>query len=514
MGITNKFKQNTNQSITLLLLIGILIVVNIFSYQLFFRWDLTENKIFSISSVSKDTVAELQDVVNIKAYFSDNLPSQYITVKQEVADLLDEYRNYSKGKVNIQFINPGEDETIKQQLYMIGIPQVTFQIFEKDKASVANGYMGIAISYEDKNEVIPVVKREMTDLEYQITTAIKKVTTVNMATIGYLTSQGATGLDNISEAKKGIEELYTLQEFSFDKAKTIPETISTLIIAGPKEKFTDEQLKELNNFMVRGGAIMALVDGVNIGEGLSAVKNETGLEKLFVKYGIKLNQDVVGDIRNGVASFSQGFFSFSTNYPYWPKITNEGFDKDNNAVSSLENVVLPWVASIDIDENVIDKNAAARLAITTDQAWQLTDNFNIAPNTIEPAGAKKHFTLAMLVNGTLKSAYPAADKKAGDDFTGRLALVGDSDFINNGFAQGVPDNLIFFQNLVDSLSLSSDLITIRSKGIGASQIKEGISEGQKIAFRYFNIFGMTLIIVGFGLFRYFARRRSRFVDDI
>lgn len=514
MNITNKFKQNTSQSITLILLIGILIVVNIFSYQIFYRLDLTKNKIFTISPVSKETVADLPDIVNIKAYFSKTLPSQFITARQEVADLLDEYQNYSNGKIKVEFIDPGDDETIKQELYLIGIPQLTFQVYEKDKASIGNGYMGIAISYGGKTEVIPAIKKEMTDLEYQLTTAIKKVTTENMATIGYLTSQGTASLDNLSDAKKGIEELYSFREVDLKASKEIPAEISTLVIAGPKEKFTDDQLKELNNFLVRGGALICLIDGVKIEQGLAAVKNDTGLDKLLAKYGIKINQDIVGDVRNGVASFSQGFFSFQTNYPYWPKITNEGFDQNNSAVSSLQNVLMPWASSIEIDEGKLSKEAVTRLALTTNEAWRLTDTFNIAPNTISESGEKKQFTLAVSVNGKLKSAYPAKDKKEGEEFDGRIIVVGDSDFAYSNFVQGVPDNLLLFQNLVDSVSLSSDLITIRSKSMSVSQIQPDISESKKAAIRYLNIFGMTVIIVSFGLIRYYLRRRSRFVDEI
>ena len=88
--------NKTNTSITALFLIGIIIVVNFLSYQLFFRWDLTQNKVYSISKVSKNTVGKLDDIVNVKAYFSENLPGQLFSLRQEVEDILDEYQNYSK----------------------------------------------------------------------------------------------------------------------------------------------------------------------------------------------------------------------------------------------------------------------------------------------------------------------------------------------------------------------------------------------------------------------------------
>lgn len=513
MKLLNKTKQKANLSITLLLLIGILLVVNFFSYQIFYRWDLTQHRIYSISQVSKKTVANLDDVVTIKAYFSDNLPSQFVTVHQEVADILDEYQNYANGKVRVEFINPGTDENTQRELAILGIPQLTFQVLQKDQMQLVNGYMGIAISFGDKNEVIPAVKQDTEDLEYQITTAIKKVTSENIAAVGFVTSFGTADVKSvISAAYKGLAELYTVQDVDLANVKEIPTDIKTLIIVGPREKIPDEKLKVINSFVGRGGNLIALLDGVLIEQGLSTKKNETGLENLLANYGLKVNSDLVADVRNGVASFTQGFFTFSSNYPFWPKITREGFNKDNNAVSSLENVIMPWASSIDAVTDKIDAKNITNLAQTTNQAWDEKDNYNIAPNNIAAGSERQQFTLAAMVNGEVKNPYP--EKGQPEKFNVKMIVIGDSDFLSDGFASNVPDNLTLFQNLVDSVSLGDDLITIRSKGISSRPIKEGLSETTKAVIRYGNVFALTLVVIIFGLVRYFMRRRSRFVDEI
>src|SRR3989339_853161 len=162
----NKKIKKTDLSITIILFIGIIAVLNFFAYQIFYRWDLTQNKIYSISKVSKKTVGELDDIVNIKAYFSDNLPGQVLNLKQEVADILDEYAAFSNGKIKVEFIAPDSDEETQKELYAAGIPQLTFQVYEKDQVQLVNGYMGIAISHGDKTEAIPAIKENTSDLEY------------------------------------------------------------------------------------------------------------------------------------------------------------------------------------------------------------------------------------------------------------------------------------------------------------------------------------------------------------
>lgn len=513
--ITKKIKKS-DLSITVILLIGILIVVNFFSYQIFHRWDLTDGKEFSISKASKKTVSELSDVVTIKAYFSENLPSQFIGVRQNVKDILDEYQAFSNGRLRVEFIDPANDDSLKRELMTIGIPQLTFEVYEKDKTQLVNGYMGIAISYGGKTEAIPAVKQSTGDLEYQLTTVIKKITAETIASIGFLTSHGTADLESaIKLANTELAEIYTISNVELaEKDPKIPENINTLIIVGAKENFSEEQFKAINKFMLHGGSLLVLFDGVNIGQGLTASENTSNLPELLKKYGVTVNKDLVADSRSGMASFSQGFFTFSSNYSFWPKVVGEGFAKDHSAVSSLENVIFPWVSSIDIDAGKIDEGEFKALAFTTPKAWLIKNNFDVTPNNANTVkGTQDEYTLAVAVNGLLPNAYPEDKEDASDKFNGRLVVVGDSDFVNDNFVRNTPDNLVMFQNLVDSLSLDEDLINIRSKGVSSRPIKE-LTDGARVAIRYANIFGITILVIAFGLLRYYLRRRSRFVDDL
>lgn len=507
---TKKIKK-ADLSITVLLVLGIILVVNFFSYKLFARMDLTQNKNFSISKVSKTTVRELEDVVNIKVYFSDNLPSQVLGLKQEVRDILGEYVAFSNGKINVEYISPATDEKTQQELYMIGIPQVTFQVYEKDKAQTVNAYFGIAVSYGDKTEAIPTIQKQASGLEYQLTTAIKKVISERIATVGLVTSHNTVGLeDAMSSAYAALEELYTVQQIEVKDDEDIPNNVNTLVIVGAKDKFTDKQISKIEKFVNAGGSLLVFQDGVMVEQGLKTSKSDISLNKLFAKYGLKINQDLVADNRSGMASFTQGFLSFSVPYPFWPKVTKDGFNKNENAVSSLTSVLFPWASSIDVIKAQDDKSYS-KLAFTAPNAWNITDNFNVAPNSLAAPTAQKEYTLAMSVSG--KADFDnSGDKK--DQFNGKLIVVGDSDFVQENFLKQSPDNLTFFQNLVDSVSLDNALIDIRSKVVSSRPINDDLSDSTIAMIRYFNVFGITVVVVAFGVIRYFSRRKNKFVDEL
>src|SRR3989339_169299 len=194
----------------------------------------------------------------------------------------------------------------------------------------------------------------------------------------------------------------------------------------------------------------------------------------------------------------------------WPKVIGDGFNQENSAVSNLESITFPWASSIGfVDEET--KNSSSFLARTTDKAWQVSDNFNISPNNMTKSGNTGQYNLAVSVFGNINNPYPEGENTA---FEGKIVVIGDSDFISDGFLRNSPDNLVFFQNLVDMLSLDGDLISIRSKTVSSRPIKEDLTDSSRAMIRYINVFGLTMVVVVFGMIRYYIRRKSRFVDDL
>jgi gliding-associated putative ABC transporter substrate-binding component GldG len=507
MNLNNFFKK-TNLSLTIVIVIGILIVLNFFSYNIFYRFDLTQNKDYSLSEASKAAAAGAKDIINIKVYFSADLPPQFLNLRQEVGDILDEYANYSGGKIKVEFVNPLDDQATEQELYLAGIPKLQFNALEKDKYQVINGYLGMLIKYGEKSQAIPVVE-DTKDLEYKITSAVKKLTSAEIANIGFWQGNGAADAEKeVGAAYKKLGEIYNVSAVDYAADKKITGDLDTLIIIGPKEKFNDDELKAIDAFLMSGGSLVIMADGVKVEQGLIADKNDLGLNKILESYGLKLNENLALDINNGMASFSQGFVTFSVNYPYWPKVINSGFDQANPAVSRLEGLILPWASTIDVLPEKTKDMAVSYLAQTSNQALAVADNFKLDPQAQINGGARGKFNLAVALTGEFKSPFNNASSKAG-----RLILVGDSDFIRDNFLGNYPDNLVFFQNVIDGLSLGGDLISIRSKGVTERPLKE-ISEAAKAAVRYANIFGLTVIVVLFGLVRYFLRRKARFEDQI
>jgi len=507
MQISKLFKNKASLGMNAIILAGILIVVNFFAYQIFFALDLTQNKDYSISKTTKDTVKKLDDLVNIKAYFSASLPSQYINLPQEVGDILAGYQTYSGGKVKYEFVDPKDNQDLTSELQIKGIPQLQFNVLAKDKYEVVNGYLGMSIQYGDKSETIPVIQ-DTANLEYLLTSKIKKITSKETPAIAFLTGHEILSTDtDIKAAYKSVGEIYDVRTADLATDEEIPAEVKTLIVAGPKTEFKKEELAVIDKFVMRGGSLLLLVDGVKVDNGLQASANKLGLEPLLTAYGLRLNENLILDSSAGIASFNQGFMTFNINYPFWPKVLKLGFDQNSTAVAKLESVVLPWVSSVEVIKDKLAEGAkVSYLVKTSNQAWTQKEPFNLNPQQEMPKSKASQYDLAISVSGKLKSAFGSNTSDSS-----RVILVGDSDFLRDSLSGG-SDNLIFFQNLVDSLTLDEGLINIRSKGIAARPLME-LSDASKASIRYLNVFGLTVLALVFGLWRYYSRRRNRMADE-
>ncbi|MBL7058097.1 GldG family protein [Patescibacteria group bacterium] len=497
------YKQKTNKlDVTTLILttLGIIVAINFFSYHISYRHDITENKDYSLSTASKQTASSLKDIVNIKAYFTSSLPSQYITLKQNIEDVLTDYANYSNGKIRFEFIDPDNDKT-KEELYMLGIPEVQFNILEKDKYQVTTGYLGIAIKYGQNTEIIPVIENTA-NLEYDLTLAIKKATSEKMPVVG-LAGEIQNKMLLVNET---LGEVYESILIDLDDDPKAIESVDTLILMGISNDLSEEALIAIDNHVTNEKSLLVLADGVVLAENLAANKNTSNLHELIEKYGIKISNNLVLDKYSGFTSFSQGFVAFTLNYPLWPKIIQNGFNQEHVAVANLESVVLPWSSSLELTNNKAN-NKIEYLLKTSSNAWTQIDQFDLnprSPTLNTPTEDTSEYVLAYTLTGDIQSAY--SDKVTNN---AKIIVVGDADFISDRYLRQNPENLIFFQNIVDYLSIDSDLIKIRSKGVTDRPIKI-ISNKLRQTIRYVNIFGVTFVVICFGMLRYYSRRKKQY----
>ncbi|MBF0118895.1 MAG: Gldg family protein [Desulfobacterales bacterium] len=158
------------------------VLINLVSSTLFFRIDLTQNKLYSISKASKEVISTISEPLTINVFFTKNLPAPYNNIEKYLHDLIEEYSAYSNSFFNYRFYDVSAEEmdsskksTENQELAKnYGIYPVQIQLIEKDEVKFQKAYMGVVLIHGDMIEKIPTITS--TDkLEYKLTTAIQKM---------------------------------------------------------------------------------------------------------------------------------------------------------------------------------------------------------------------------------------------------------------------------------------------------------------------------------------------------
>ena len=514
------------------IIIGIIVVINIISIRVFTRIDLTKNQTYTLSPISKEIVGNLDDQLIIKAYFSDNLPAPYNNLRRQLRDMLNDYRSFSNGKLNYEFFNPtgeGEDNTeLEQDAQKYGVQPVQIQVIDEDKLEVKKAFLGIVFLYEGRQEIIPVIQ-STSNLEYQITSIIKKITTENKKKIGFLIGNGEYDYTKFAQINKILSDQYELRQIDVSLNKPVPDDIDVLIVLGPKEGIPESQKFMIDQFIMRGGNIAWLINKIApnfqqqmvIGEPVS-----TNLDDMLAHYGVVIGNDLIRDLQcSAVQVQSPIGIPVSVNYPFFPLVTN--IDQDIPAFRGIKSVILSFVSTVDLNA-AEGKGLVVKPLLTTSEKSGRAEGFfilnleqfqNIPRDAVDTLFGIKGVVVGATYTGKFKSFYagktPPQDTVEGSaPFNvqpinesvkeSKMIAIGDADFANEE-NRPPQDNIIFFVNMVDYLTDDVGLTEIRSKVVSEAPI-EDVSDGTKKFIKYFNLIFPPGIVLIIGLYIWNRRK--------
>lgn len=508
-------KKILNSSISsVLIFLAFLIAINFLASQKSFYFDLTEEKIYTTSEATKDILKNLEEEVEVNFYISKDLPQDVAGTKTQLIDFMNQYQDIAGASLKVSYLEPENTPEKVRELAEKGIPQIQFNVIEKDKYEVKQGFFGVEITSESENgikrEAIPIIQ-SIDSWEYDFISAVFSVSREKKELVAFLQGHGEkilqipdliksydileVKIENVEEQKGFyIEKTMSSEEDLEGETKTFVHPI-TLIIAGPMEIILAEEISVLDDFIRNGGNLIVLSEMVNpnLQGNLEAQPVENNLNELTKKYGIEINNNLVYDKSNFNITYQQGFFSVSKPYPFWLKLVSENFG-DHPALSNIQSIMFPWSSSLTLSEN--SDYFARPILSSTNQGETVSENYNLLPDGY-----------LSFASGSKEIVSAVSQPKNENSESGSLFVVGDSDFVSSNFIRQVPDNEIFFVNLIDSVSNSANLASIRSKNIVDRPIKD-LDESEKNYWKFIAIFAGAILIDVYGVFRIVKRKKS------
>lgn len=263
-------KQQASTLTTVLVIVN-LVLVNVWVYPLSgLRLDLTQNREYTLSDTTRNLLAELEEPLLIRGYFSDKTHPLLAPLVPSIVDMLREYDIAAGGKVQLEIIDPAEDpekEAEANQVY--GITPSPFQVSDRYETSVINSYFNILFRYGDQNTVLDftdlievqstragAVDVSLRNLEYDLTRAVKK------------TVYGFQSLDMILQS---MNEPVSLT--AYITPDTLPESLAD--VPDTVEKVLNDLAEESD-----GAMEVALVDPDAAGDDITR-------DSLYESYGLQ-----------------------------------------------------------------------------------------------------------------------------------------------------------------------------------------------------------------------------------
>jgi ABC-type uncharacterized transport system involved in gliding motility auxiliary subunit/ABC-type transport system involved in multi-copper enzyme maturation permease subunit len=480
----------------------LVLVLNLLGGHIRGRLDLTRDDLFTLAPGSRQILENLDDLVQIKLFVSDELPPELQLQLRDVRDLLADFRRASNGQLTVRELNPDEDEPAAEEAGSLGIYPVEFNVLRDDEFQLKRGYYGLAVLYADEREVIPVIQRT-DDLEFRLASSVYSMTTEERPGVAFLQGFGAKGDYDLPDLRRTLADRYSVRTVRMapDSTPPIPpDSTRVLVLAGPTQPLDSTALGRFQDFVRNGGAALVLLEPILLDpQNPQPIPVRSGLEPFFEERGIHFNASLVADLASSeqVSLGQRGFFNVIAPYPLWPIVSPVG---DHVTTRSLNALTLSWAGALE----TTDSSAVTPLWQTTEAAALRSPGLPILPDQSWDTPREE-----LAVRTVAVAADPGMRQENGEvdgDGGGRMIVVGDASFLEPQFVGANQQNVLFATNAIDWLAQDESLIRIRSKTRTPPALAF-TSDWSRNAMKWGNLLGVPLLFILFGIFRVTGRRR-------
>jgi ABC-2 type transport system permease protein len=559
--------KNKNGKWWWIVVIAAIITVNFFASIVHKRIDLTNEKRFTISSPVKKILGNMDDVAEVNIFLKGDLPAGFKNLSTSAEELLQEFKEYSNGKISYKLVSPDEQmpgttTTYADTLNSLGIVPINLKV--QLKAGEQSQYVYPAALVQYKNKILPVNLYSGTQtvitppelnssealLEYKFADAIYKLTENRKPMVAYSVGNGEPTGDNVVDLVENVlRKNYSLFTLNITKEPVIPDTFKLLMIVKPTVPFTEDEKFKIDQYVMRGGKVIWFIDRLEAEMDSLQIKNQViaydrnlNLEDLLFKYGVRINPDLIMDLQSDFLPFSvngKDQFNF-LHWNYFPLFES----KQNSLINKNVGLVAGrFVNSIDtvnapgIKKTILLSSSANSRTIETPALISGEENRN-APE--DDAFKKKDIPAGILLEGKFTSLYKNrvsqqemdSLQQFGTPFLtecindNKMIVIADGDIVLNGTQERNPlpmgvnsytvgtqyeyqfANKAFVENCLEYLINTANLSEARAKDYTLRLLDPKLIAEQKTKWQMINLALPVALIIIFGIIYQWWRRKK------
>ena len=533
-----------------------LVLLNLLVSKYIIRFDLTEEKRFTISDATKSMLKNLDDVLYVEVFLEGELPAGMRRLKTAIRERLDEFVVFSNKKIQFQFVDPSQaiSDKARQEfhdnLVKRGLQPIRLFDNEGGKNVAKIIFPGAIITYHEQEKPLLLLRgkggqrainQSIEGLEYELAHAIRTLTSREKKKIGLIKGHQESDSLMLAGLTNILSESYHVFNVNLPEKNRL-EGYDAVIIAKPKTPFTEADKFKLDQYIMKGGRALFFLDQLYVNEdsalsqGTVALPIDVNLDDQLFKYGARVNRDLILDLSSGVMPVIVNMIGDEPEiqnfkWHYYPIINQFGkhpIVKNSDAIYTKFINTIDTVKADGIVKTPLLFSSRYSKRINTPVSVSLADITQLGQKDFAP---QDPLPVAYLLEGSFNSLYTNRFLPEGFDKQNfvekstptKILVVGDGDIIENefslknrqpvelGFSEFMRQkfaNEDFIKNALQYMLDDQGLITARNKEIKIRPLDEVKVGEERVFWQVINLGLPIVLIVIYGLARYYWRKRK------
>jgi ABC-2 type transport system permease protein len=304
-------------------LLCVVVIFLIFTKTLFFRLDLTEENRYSLSRASKDFVANVCEPLTVLLYLDGDLDANMLRLRRATEDMVRELNMYSSEPLTLEFVNPN-NATTEEERYAVydelegrGLRGMSVTVRSRDgkmTEQVIFPWVEVCSSCDTMAVCLmqpsaqktgeEAVNSAIADLEYLFVDAIRVLNRREVVKVAFIEGHGELSEEFTYDASDALSRYFQVDRGVLGVDASVLDDYAAIIIAKPLDKYSEGDKFIIDQYIMRGGRVLWLLDGAQMssdmlseGGATPLVAMDVNLNDQLFRYGVRLTPTIVEDMQ-------------------------------------------------------------------------------------------------------------------------------------------------------------------------------------------------------------------------
>ena len=289
-----------------------LVVINLLMSYIVWRWDMTDDKRYSISAPTKALLQDLDAPLTITLLLDGEMNAGFLRLQKATQELVEELGVYAAKGYQLL----GAPEQLTTNGYGNLEPTVVHERTHKGQTAQTIIYPYAIVQYHDRSQVVTLLKNQrglsgeenlnhsIENLEFAFAEAIHSLTQDTIEKIAFLEGHGELDEHDVYDLTQQLAKYYQIDRGTLGTVSGVLDDYKAVIIADPQMPFSETDKYILDQYIMQGGRILWVVNGVRFSDDYLASEGYTpiialdlNINDMLFRYGVRINHALVQDLQ-------------------------------------------------------------------------------------------------------------------------------------------------------------------------------------------------------------------------